>query len=51
MIDKPSSEKEKDKQKFLTSYPHLKTQNQFFELPVKSIEEYYPNKWKMKVMI
>ncbi|MCB9748291.1 MAG: hypothetical protein H6755_07770 [Candidatus Omnitrophica bacterium] len=33
---------------FLSQRPNLKTNNQFFELPTHSLEEYYPNRngWK-----
>jgi putative ATP-dependent endonuclease of OLD family len=34
---------------FLTDRPHLSTNNQFFELTVGSIEEYYPSPWKKTI--
>lgn len=38
--------READKTQFLKNYPHLQTNDQFFELPEPALEKYYPEKWK-----
>jgi len=47
LCDKSVNEsKENNKKLFLKDYPHLSTNNQFFDLPEKSLEEYFPPPWK-----
>lgn len=40
------SKKPQDFSIFKASYPYLEEQGLIFQLPTKSIEEYYPNRWR-----
>lgn len=47
LCDRPQTQKkENDVKKFLEAYQSLEANNQFFILPTKSLEEYYPDPWK-----
>jgi putative ATP-dependent endonuclease of OLD family len=43
LIDQPSQEAEGGVKQFLNNNKYLKTNNQFFQLPVRAIELYYPS--------
>lgn len=43
LIDKPSQERAGSVTQFLHNYPHLTTNNQFFQLPERDLEQCYPN--------
>lgn len=42
LIDKPNNQQKTKYDKFKTGYPYLFENNQIFELPYESLEEYYP---------
>lgn len=46
LIDKPNTEQKTCYDRFCEGYPYLFTNNQVFELPYESIEEYYPGEHK-----
>lgn len=47
LLDKPNGgDKEKRLAAFLDDHPYLKRNNQVFTLPVETLEEYYPDKYK-----
>ncbi len=43
LLDQPSQQTQGGVQQFQQNYPHLVTNNQLFILPVRDIEQYYPN--------
>ena len=46
LIDKPNNKQKTKYEKFKTAYPYLFKNNQIFELPVESLEAYYPKDYK-----
>lgn len=48
LCDKSKDEaKENDKKKFLKAQPHLLKNDQFYDLPEKALEAYFPAPWKL----
>lgn len=45
LLDKPNSQQQHKYQLFKEGYPYLFENNQIFELPKETLEEYYPKKW------
>lgn len=43
LIDHPSEQTQGGVNQFLQNYPHLNENNQFYQLPHRDIEQYYPN--------
>ena len=43
LIDRPSTETEGGVNQFLQNYPTIQRNNQFFKLPVRDLEQYYPD--------
>ncbi|OGU37293.1 MAG: chromosome segregation protein SMC [Ignavibacteria bacterium GWB2_35_6b] len=43
LIDHPSAQTEGGVDQFLQSYPRIQQNNQFFKLPVRDLEQYYPD--------
>ncbi len=46
LCEEPQNDRKKGFESFKKSYKHLVDNKQFFELPNKSIEEYYPEPWE-----
>ena len=43
LTDHPSAERQAGVTQYLQTYPHLTNNNQFFQLPVRDLEQHYPD--------